>query len=359
MAFDLSSAPRRVLARFAAALSYPLTPADYFGTVRADGDALQGSVESVRRAAPDAVTLTIRPGRGFARHVAGQFVRIGIDIDGVRHWRCYSISSAPERADGCFTLTVKAVPGGRVSTYIVDRLAVGARVQLSEPAGAFTLPERLPARLLFVTAGSGITPVMSMLASLDARGVMPYATVIHCAPDADQMIHGDELARLAERHPRLRLHRIYTRQSGRFTPEQLETLCPEWRLSETWACGPDALLQTLEAHWQQAGIAGQLHVERFRPRQLAGVPADAAVTVRFARSGCSAAGRGDQPVLELAELQGLAPASGCRMGICHGCIATLRSGAVRDLRDGTVHAEEGDQVQICVCAPVGDVEIEL
>jgi stearoyl-CoA 9-desaturase NADPH oxidoreductase len=216
------------------------------------------------------------------------------------------------------------------------------------PAGDFVLPERLPGRLLFITAGSGITPVMSMLRSLDARGTVPYLTIIHAAPDAASMIYGDELAVLAARHPRITLHRIHTRTQGRFDASQLDALCRGWELCETWACGPDALLQQLEDHWQRAGVGERLHVERFRPRALQAADA-AAGRVQFLRSGR----------IELAELHGMAPAHGCRMGICHGCTATLKSGCVRDLRNGKTYSDEGDLVQICVCAPVGDVEIDL
>jgi stearoyl-CoA 9-desaturase NADPH oxidoreductase len=362
VAFDrlVSSAPLsgRWLRRAAGALTWPLNPADYLGALRADEGLGNAVVEGIARPTADAVTLTLRTPRGFARHQAGQFVRLGVDIDGVRHTRCYSISSAPERDDGCIEITVKAIAGGRVSAYLNELLQVGTRVQLDAPAGDFVLPERLPGRLLFITAGSGITPVMSMLRSLDARGTVPYLTIIHAAPDAASMIYGDELAALAARHPRISLHRIHTRTQARFDVTQLDALCRGWELCETWACGPDALLQQLEDHWQQAGIDARLHVERFRPRAL--VAADAAAgRVQFLRSGRIADGRGDQPVLDLAELHGMAPAHGCRMGICHGCTATLKAGCVRDLRNGKTFSDEGDLVQICVCAPVGDVEIEL
>lgn len=350
--------PGRWLQRAAGALTWPLNPADYLGALRADEAAGNAIVERIEHPTADAVSLTLRPPRGFPRHQPGQFIRLGLDIDGVRHTRCYSIASAPERDDGCIEITVKAIAGGRVSAHLNELLQVGARVQLDPPAGDFVLPERLPGRLLFITAGSGITPVISMLRSLDARGTVPYLTIIHAAPDAASMICGDELAALAARHPRISLHRIHTRTQGRFDVAQLDTLCRGWALCETWACGPDAMLQQLEEHWQQSGIGARLHVERFRPRAL--VAADAAAgRVQFLRSGRIADGRGDQPVLELAELNGMAPAHGCRMGICHGCIATLKSGCVRDLRNGKTYSDEGDLVQICVCAPVGDIEIEL
>ncbi|MES0872649.1 ferredoxin reductase [Sinimarinibacterium thermocellulolyticum] len=362
MAFDrlvVSALPTgRWLQRAAAALTWPLDPADYLGALRADAGAGNAVVERIEHPTPDAVTLTLRVPRGFLRHRPGQFVRLGVDIDGVRHTRCYSIASAPERGDGCIEITVKAIAGGRVSVHLKTRLVVGARVQLDAPAGDFVLPEQLPARMLFIAAGSGITPMMSILRSLDARGAVPQLTIVHCAPDAASMLYGDELAVLAARHPRITLHRIHTRSQGRFDVAQLDTLCRGWAQCETWACGPDAMLQQIEDHWQRYGIGERLHVERFRPRALRAVDA-AAGRVQFVRSGRIADGRSDQPVLELAEQNGMAPAHGCRMGICHGCTATLKAGCVRDLRNGKTYSDEGDLVQICVCAPVGDVQIDL
>ncbi len=343
----------RLLARAATGLTYPLAPADYLLPFT------QGSarIEAVTKPAPGVVTLTLRPRQRLV-HRAGQFVRVGVDIDGVRHTRCYSVSSPPERTDGRFTITVKAIAGGRVSTYLAERVEVGERLWVDAPSGDFVLPEMLPERLLFIAAGSGITPIMSMLASLDARAAMPDVVLIHAASTEPDLIFAAELAALAARHPSLHLHRVLSRDGGRLTRERLAALCPDWSQRETWACGPEGLLAWLEDHWQGAGVGARLHVERFRPRWTSNLSGEAG-RVSFRRSGCVVPSRGDRSVLELAEASGLAPAHGCRMGICHGCTATLKSGRVRDMRNGQTFGDEGDRVQICVCAPVGDVEIEL
>jgi len=352
----LTGLSKRLAARAVATLTYPLNPAEYLRpAVEANG----ARIEALEFATIDAMTLTLRPQGRFPKHQAGQFIRFGVDIDGVRHWRCYSVSSAPERADGCLTITVKAIADGSVSNHVGQGLSVGERVYLEAPAGEFVLPDVIPERLLFITAGSGVTPVMSMLASLEARGAMPQATLIHSAPDAGTMIFGEELKAMAERNPQLTLHCRYTRASGRLEVSRLAELCPDWPQRATWACGPDAMLQMLEDHWQQTGIANQLNVERFRPRAAPAGADTQSGTVRFTKTGGAVAGRSDQNVLELAELNGLTPEHGCRMGICHSCTVTLKAGCVRDLRNGQTFAEEGDLVQICVCAPVGDVEIAL
>ncbi len=347
---------RRALAVLTAPLTYPLNPSEYLRPAIAENSAV---IEGLEFATTDAMTLTLRPQRRLPLHQAGQFIRFGVDVDGVRHWRCYSISSAPERADGCLTITVKAIADGRVSNHVGKNLSLGERVYLEAPAGEFVLPQTLPERLLFVTAGSGITPVMSMLASLEARGAMPQITLIHSSPDAASTIFGDALLDMAARNPQLTLHCHHTRQHGRLDLAQLQALCPDWQERPTWACGPDAMLQMLEDRWQQAGVASQLNVERFRPRAAQADAATRTGTVHFSKTGGSVAGRSDQNVLELAELNGLNPEHGCRMGICHGCTVTLKSGCVRDLRNGQTFAEEGDLVQICACASAGDIEIAL
>lgn len=328
--------------------------------------ALQARVESVWDETRDARTLTLRPGRGWRGHRAGQHVRVGVPVAGRHYTRTYSISSAPERDDGLITLTVKAVEGGRASHALVRQVKVGDVLALGLPQGDFCLPDARPVKPLFITAGSGITPVMSMLRSLVARERLPDAVHVHYAPHAYDVIFGQELRALAAKHPRYRLHLVYTREPGatrssgrHFSAAQLEALVPDWRTREAWACGPQALLDAVEAHWRAAGRAGAVCVERFRA-PLARVDGGAqGGAVAFRTAGKVVQADAVTPLLRVAEDAGLDPAHGCRMGICHTCPRTLLSGRVRDLRTGEIHGEAGDKVLICVNAAAGDCEIEL
>src|SRR5688572_12282559 len=149
--------------RLAEAVTTPLVPADFldlFAPLR-PGAELRGRIESVQHETEDAATLVIRPGADWAGHVPGQYVRIGVDVDGVRRWRAYSLTHGP-RQDRCITVTVKAVPDGVVSNHLVHRVRVGTMIHLEQAAGEFVLPEP-PTKLLLVTAGSGVTPVIGML----------------------------------------------------------------------------------------------------------------------------------------------------------------------------------------------------
>lgn len=344
-------------------LTSPLLPEDYLGLINplwAAGDPC-GRIEAVHAETADATTLVIRPGRGWTAHRPGQWVPIGVDIRGRRHWRTFSLSSAPGRPDGCVTITVKAVRGGLVSNHLVRHTEPGTMIRLGRPEGEFVLPEPLPPRLLFVTAGSGITPVMAMLDSLldgmpgHVRTVTgPDVVLIHSAPTRDEVIFGRRLRGLAARCPRLRLYERHTRSEGRLRPADLARLCPDWTSRVVWVCGPPAMLDEITAHW--TGPADRLHVERFRP-----VPPDEGEggRVRFTRSGRETDADGGAPLLVVGENAGVLMPSGCRMGICYSCVARLRSGRVRDLRTGQVHGEEGDMIQTCVSAAAGPVEIEL
>jgi stearoyl-CoA 9-desaturase NADPH oxidoreductase len=341
--------------RVAELVTTPLLPADYLDLVDPlrSGAALRGRIEQVRPETRDAATVVIRPGRDWLPHTPGQYVRIGIDVDGVRQWRAYSITSVLDRADGCFTITVKAIPGGKVSNHLVHRARPGTIVQLDQATGDFVLPQQRPAKSLFVTAGSGVTPVMGML-----RNHLPEdVVVVHSAPTADDVIFGAELRELA-RTGRIRLVERHTETDGLLDAAALAELVPDLAERSTWACGPVGLLEALEEHWSAAGIADRLYTERFRPTVL--VTGEGG-TVSFAKSGTTLKADGATPILDAAEDAGVLMPSGCRMGICFGCVLPLREGAVRDLRNGEIStAAPGDGVliQTCVSAAAGACDID-
>lgn len=333
----------------------PLVPADYLDLVAPLGSStrLRARVVEVRPETRDAVTLVLQPGRGWAGHVAGQYVRVGVDVDGVRHWRAYSLTRPPQ-ADGLLAVTVKAIPDGVVSQHLVRRARPGLVLQLDQATGEFVLPAVAPAKALFVTAGSGITPVMGMLRSTD----LPDAVLVHSAPTREDVIFGGELRALAAAG-KVRLVERLTDADGMLGPDDLATLVPDLAERETWACGPTALLDALEGHWAGLGLADRLHTERFRPRVLAG---GSGGTVTFTGTDTVVEADGSTPLLQAGEAAGVLMPSGCRMGICFGCVLPLRSGAVRDLRDGTVTtAEPGDgvQIQTCVSAAAGACDLDL
>src|SRR5687767_6015586 len=171
-------------------LTTPLVPADYLDIVAPlrNAEVLRARVEEVRPETPDAVTLVLRPGRGWRRHEPGQYLRLGVDVDGVRLWRAYSLTTPPDRPDGRIAVTVTAVPDGAVSNHLVRHARPGMLLHLDLPTGDFTLPPRRPAKVLFVTAGSGITPVMGMLRS--AGHELADVVLVHSAPTGEDVVFG-------------------------------------------------------------------------------------------------------------------------------------------------------------------------
>ncbi len=344
--------------RLAERVTTPLVPADYLDIIDPlhSGADLRGRILAIHPETRDAVTLVIKPGRGWRTHVPGQYTRIGVDVDGVRQWRAYSLTSGTNRADGCLTITVKAIPGGTVSNHLVRRATVGTVVQLDQAAGEFTLPVETPRKVLFLTAGSGITPVMGMLRN-NAEEIDDIV-VVHSAPTSADVIFAGELRMLA-RQGRIRLIEKHTDADGMLGTAELDTLVDDLAERQTWACGPTAMLDALEQHWADAGIADRLHTERFRPTVVA---AGDGGTVTFTQSGTVVDVPGDQTLLDAGEAAGVLMPSGCRMGICFGCVAPLRQGAVRDLRNGdltTAAPGDGVLIQTCVSAAAGTCDIEL
>ncbi|HEX2313116.1 MAG TPA: ferredoxin reductase [Thermomonospora sp.] len=348
---------RAPLAAAARWLTTPLLPEDYLGWVNPLWSAAQpcGRVEAVRAETRDSATLVIRPGRGWAPHRPGQWIRVGVEIDGARHWRSFSLS-APPRRDGRIMITVKATPGGLVSPHLVRRTAPGSLVRLGRPDGGFVLPLPRPRRALFVTAGSGITPVMAMLTDLAAAGMPTDAVLIHSAPTAEDVIFGGALRAMAARFPSLRLYERHTREDGRLTAADIAELCPDWADRPAWACGPPGLLADLTRHWEDHGVAAHLHTEHFQVLRHPG-GTDGGGQVRFTVSGKVAETGGGTTLLEAGEAAGVLMPSGCRMGICRTCVTPLGAGTVRDVRTGELHDGQGQHVQTCVTTAVGPVDL--
>ena len=351
---------RRAL-KAVSAFSSPLLPDDYLEMINPlwSTRELRGRVERVEQETDDAATVLIKPGYRWPGHLPGQYVRIGVDIDGVRHWRAYSLTSDPFREDGLVSITPKLVDAGKVSPFLVRRVKPGTIVTLSQVEGDFLLPDPIPERLLFITAGSGITPVMSMLRHLDGEGSLTDVVHLHSARRADEVIFGPELRALARRHQRFVLHEQLTGEEGRIGPGDVDRLCADWRERESFISGPNDMLDAFHEHWAQAGIEERLHMERFQPKLgLDGAEGDGG-TIRFLRSDSEASSDGSVPILVAGEDAGLTLPYGCREGICHTCVGELRDGRVRDLRNGQVYGNPGEMIRTCISAPEGPIEIEL
>lgn len=346
-------------------LTTPLHPDDYLRLLNPlwSQRELRGRVEKVVPETDDAATLVIRPGWGWRYdHRPGQYVGIGVQVNGKFQWRSYSVSSPPRRRGRTISITVRAMPEGKLSAHLVNGLEPGTIVRLALPAGDFVLPDPPPARMLFLVGGSGITPVMAMLRTMDRRSrtngrPMPDVVMHYSSPTPERMIFRDELDRLEREHDTLTVHRLHTDVDGMLELADLDTICPDWRQRETWACGPGPMLDAITEHFQAASLEDALHLERFSLK-LAGDGSEGG-TITFRTSGKTAEADAATTVLEAGEAAGVGMPFGCRMGICHTCTLTLVEGAIRDLRNGDEFDQPNEQVQTCVTVPVGDCTFDI
>lgn len=371
---------RSRVTRLVEAVTTPLLPADYLDLVAPlrSGADLRGRIVSVHPETADAATIVIKPGADWAGHVPGQYVRIGIDVDGVRQWRAYSLTHGPRR-DGHISITVKAVPEGKVSNHLVHHCPVGSLVHLEQAAGEFVLPDfdelnQRKVKLLFVTAGSGITPVIGMLRNLfpvTDEGVLGFGdlvstsstdgrrnghydiTVLHVAPTEPDSIFLRDLQAL-DAAGAIRLIARYDDQHGVLDVNDLATLVPDVAERSTLACGPQGLLDAIEAHHTARNLP--LSFEQFRPAMV-----EAGEGGTLTVDGRTIEADGGSSLLHVAEEAGVLMPSGCRMGVCFGCVVPLKQGAVRDLRNGevtTASPGDGVQIQTCISAAAGPCEID-
>ena len=313
----------------------------------------RAKIIAVRRQTPRSVTIALEPNAAFAAGPAlraGQSVNVTIEVDGRRQTRSYS----PANAEGAQTieLTIGVHDGGLVSRHLYRNARVGMVVGLDSAGGDFTLPAVRPRRVLFISGGSGITPVLSMLRTMRDEGSDREIAFVHYARTPEEACYRDELDAMSG----VRVLHAYSRTpeagdlQGYFDASHLAAALPD--ANAVFVCGPPALVDAVKEHRPDAQF------ESFVPPVFE-APAEASGgTVAFAESGIDVTDDG-RSLLEQAEAAGLTPANGCRMGICHTCTRRKTSGAVKNLITGAVSAADDEDVQICITAPIGDVKLAL
>lgn len=312
-------------------------------------------VVEVIRETVDTTTFVLAPGRAWPGHRAGQYVPVEVELDGVRTRRCYSISSGASAAGARrIAITVRRVPGGRVSPWLHENLRTGSIVRLGAPAGDFVAPmEATP--LLLVGGGSGITPIMAIVRELAERGALADVIVIHGARTQADAVFWPQLTALATAHPGLRLIARRDDQHGYLDVDSLRALVPDLAARETFVCGPPGLVDVVRA----AAPADRFHCERFVAVSRAPRPSSASTAVTVQLRSHAVIARGPGTLLEQLERAGERPAHGCRMGICNTCRCTKRAGAVLDITTGVVSAEPDQEIRLCTSIAHSDLTLEL
>ena len=343
----------QALRRLATVFTTPLLPEDYATLLDPlRGRELRGRVESVERHS-GFTTIHIRPGPGLNPHFhAGQFIGVGLQVDGRFVWRSYSLTSVPGEGSRLLSISIKPVPDGLFSQKLATSAQPGQLIRLSAPSGEFYLPVPLPRKVVFLTAGAGITPVVSMLRWLDSdRDASEWPEVVHIHSERAQAPsdpYGAELAELDEKEERYRLVHWDSRERGRLTVDEIAALVPGISEAAIYACGPSELLDAVSERWP-----GTVTEKFFSPLDSAGT---AGGEIEFGDTGVRCESNGTTTILEAGEAAGLNMVHGCRMGICRTCVSTVENGVAVDLRDGTNYGE-GEHVRTCVSVPSGPLKI--
>ena len=301
----------------------------------------------------------------MADYRPGQFVTVEAQIGARRLCRSYTLSSSPTRADSV-EITVKRVDGGPFSNWICDTLEVGDRLRMSGPFGEFSCAPHPPEKLLLLSAGSGITPMLSMARWIADSAADCDVVFLHAARTRDDILFHRELRDLARDDERFRLGISLSREPadsawrgarGRLSTRWLRRAVPDLAERRVYLCGPEGFMHEARALLGEAGLpAHRLYEERFDTGlDLAG----AGGTVRFAATDVSVASTGRESLLELAEAAGISMPSACRTGHCGECRVRCRGETV----SAPAHALSADDetagyVLACVSAADADLVVE-
>lgn len=325
-------------------------------------------------------------------HQPGQFVTLQLQIEGQPVSRCYTISTPPTRPH-LLGITVKRQPGGLVSNWLHDTITPGTRVSADGPFGVFTLPNRERAKYLFLSGGSGVTPLMSMTRSLFDLGSDADVVFVHSARTPADIIFRRELDAIAAAAPNIAVFHVCEQNSpgepwgglrGRLSLPVLQHLVPDLTDREIYCCGPTPYMNATRRMLIEGGcVVENYHQESFSfeelPMQafaaddsadpLAGgslngaSPSQTSVatfTVEFTRSGRTFPCAADQNVLDAAYAAGLNPMSSCTQGMCGTCKTSVLAGSVDMNHNGGIRPREiaANKVLICCSKPLSDLSLD-
>ncbi|MCD2175619.1 hybrid-cluster NAD(P)-dependent oxidoreductase [Rhizobium sp. C4] len=366
---------------------------------------------SVADEAPDVKTFTFAvEGGGWFRYAPGQFITVELRAKGGDLHRTYTISSTPSRPYA-ISITVKAQPGSIGTRWMFDNIKPGSRMRAYGPSGHFTLTRPLQQKYLFVSAGSGVTPMMSMLRWLADCAPMTDVTFLNASRRPEDIIFRAELELLATRMPNLRLGFIPEMSSpaqpwagltGRIDRTKLQLLAPDFLARETFCCGPDPFMKALSGLLRSEGFdMGHYHQESFGlAPNLANTPAQPAsktppqpspqgggrvtavppsvsplvgemagrpegvfsgtITIDFLSTGEFVTCESGDTVLKAARSAHVRIPAACESGLCGTCKVKKRSGDVEMHHNGGITTREIDEGYILACCsrPLTALEIE-
>ncbi len=366
--------PRPLLQRLARTLLAPDAFDFWASRLRPDWswDRPLARIVSRQAESEDSFTLLLQPNRHWRGFQPGQHLNIGAEIEGIRITRSYSLSDAP-RADGRIAITVKAMPGGKLSQHLCHAAKVGEVLTLDAAFGEMTLPQTPEGAWLFLAAGSGITPLMAMVRAQAALGMPVPLALIYWARTRAELCFVEELRALAARQANFSVDFVLTRDAeagdgdagdlhyGRIDAQSLSMLAPDLHQRRVFACGPDGFVAAARALAADRAVAFRSEAFTPPPHAVFDDEGDAPRQVRItlANSGRTLDVPRGMSLLAALEEAGLKPASGCRMGICNTCACGKRAGSTRHLHTGDIEHEPVSALRLCVNSAGSDLILDL
>ena len=325
-----------------------------------------------RQETADAVTLVFRPLQPLAvNYLPGQFLLLTVEIDGQTHSRAYSLSSSPSRSAD-LAVTVKRVANGLVSNWLLDHFHAGDTLTALAPTGTFFLPaDYASGKILLCSAGSGITPMMSMARWLLDNNRTTEIHFLHSARHADDIIFRDELMTMAAAYPQFKLSLIldsvteaFPCYQGYLNPALFNELVPDLTDCQQFMCGPAVYMDALEQMLKERGFPMEnSHKESFTPAAPQAAASDATGQFRLEVPGFGVSSEisNQQTVLEALESLQLPIIGACRSGICGSCKCKVVSGSVEDIstQPGPLTEEDKQQGYILACSSRAGSDLEL
>ena len=352
---------------------------------------------AIRQETHDVVSVDLRPQPAASsaypvhrgeparlRFLPGQHLTVTMELDGAELSRCYSISSSASRPD-TVSLTVKRVTDGPVSQWLHDRLRVGDTLRVNGPHGSFSIDDHPADRYLFLSAGSGITPLMSMTRTLRDRSGFCDVVFVHSARTPADIIFRDELQAIAARGAGIRVAVLceadsswesWTGIRGRLTGDVLGSLVPDVLDREIFTCGPAPYMASVSRLLDGLGVdPSHSHMESFvlEPGRSApptaspcgdgpqtSIGTDIVYAVDFVRSGRVVPCPPTTTLLEAASQAGLSLPSSCGEGVCGTCKTAKISGTVDMNHAGGIRPREiaQDKILLCCSTPRSDVSLD-
>ena len=312
-------------------------------------------------------------------YLPGQFLLLTVTIAGRQISRAYSLSSAPTRPHS-LAITVKRVAGGEVSNYLIDTLQPGMMVSAQPPQGHFHLPQTLPAQLLLLCAGSGITPMLSMTRSVRDLGLKNPIHFVYSARHADDVIFRDELLARAKDDPDFHLTLLLETASdaltlprgrlatGRLDAELLAEISYGLNDYQIFLCGPSGYMDAVNGLLDTPRYVGvPLHEERFSPSANPGATETSSLNAsddsHFALSvpafGTQTRISAEETLLDVLEREGLPIIGACRAGVCGSCKCKVESGEVQSSSTMALTPEQVAEGYVLACSSKAISDLQL